>query len=138
MISANADALEAAFAEEAAALARQILVTATLPDSLVGDEATVTVSAPLGGTTATASTYAVVRSANDGPNLTGGRGNKPAFEISQRMMYGGLAALGLGLTAPAGKPARRWLRRITQLRRGSHPRLWRGRWRRHTAIVAPQ
>ena len=66
MISADADALEAAFEDEAAALARQVLVTATLPSDFTGNEATVTVAATDGSTSLTADTYAVVRNSRGG------------------------------------------------------------------------
>ena len=68
VISADADALEAAFAEEAAALARQILVTAKVPDSVPGQEATVAVTATIDGEQTTSSTYAVIRGAAPTPD----------------------------------------------------------------------
>ena len=97
IISADADALAAAFSDEAAALARQVLVTATLPDSVAGDEATVTVTAPIDGKTATASTYAVIRSADDGPTLSGSGSDDPAFAVPKPVMFGGLIAIGFGI-----------------------------------------
>jgi tight adherence protein B len=98
VIAADAQALTQAFTAEAAALARQILVTATLPDNVPGTEATVTVTAPIDGTTTTANTYAVIRGASDpaGPTIAA-PDNSPMFEVSRTVMYAGLAAVGLGL-----------------------------------------
>ena len=93
VISADADALEAAFAKEAAALARQVLVTATLPDDLTSKQATVTVTALDGDEPLTATTYAVIRSASapTGPTLPS-PDIEPPVEVSRTVMYGGLAA----------------------------------------------
>ena len=98
VIPADADALTAAFTAEAAALARQILVTATLSDDIPGTEATVTVTAPMDGTATTATTYAVIRGAGDSSGTTLAAPNdEPALSISTNLMYGGLGAIGLGL-----------------------------------------
>ena len=114
VISADAAALEGAFASEAAALARQILVSAEVPASIPGKEATISVSATVDGATVTSSTYAVIRGdgPDAGPSLPSGV-DKPPFEVTQPMMLGGLAALGLGLlilltgllVAPRREPA---------------------------------
>jgi tight adherence protein B len=111
VIAADPAALEAAFSSEAAALARQIVVTATLPDSLAGNEATVAVSADIDGTPMTADAYAVVRdSAEHGPSIAA-PDSAPAFEVSRSVLYAALAAIGLGLAllfagllAPARQP----------------------------------
>ena len=98
VIPADPDALTEAFTAEAAALARQILVTATVPSGVPGTEATVTVTAPLDGVTASVNTYAVIRSASGstGPTLAA-PDNDPMFAISRPVMYGGLGAIGFGL-----------------------------------------
>ena len=98
VISADADALEAAFASEAAALARQILVTATVPESIPGQEATVQVSASIDGTQSSSSTYAVIRGkkTESGPDLVSDAG-KPALTITEPMMLAGLGGVAIGL-----------------------------------------
>ncbi len=98
VIPADTDALTEAFTAEAAALARQILVTATVPDDVPGTEATVTVTAPIAGRPASANTYAVIRGAREpsGPTISASD-NTPMFEVSRTVMFAGLGAVGFGL-----------------------------------------
>ncbi|RYP85670.1 VWA domain-containing protein [Nocardioides guangzhouensis] len=98
VIAADADALESAFAAEADALARQVLVTATLPSEVTGNEATVTVAATVDGRPTTASSYAVIRNPDDGAGATvASSSDGAALTITRPMMFGGLLAMGLGL-----------------------------------------
>lgn len=99
LVPADPAALEQAFAAEAAVLARQVLVTAEVPDAVTALEGDVEVSLPVtDGTTLTASTYTVIREAaapvgtaevlEDAAN---------SLQLPKTAMYGGLAAIGLGL-----------------------------------------
>jgi tight adherence protein B len=103
VISANADALTAAFSNEADVLARQILVTVDVPADQAATEATVAVSLDAGGQTHSASAFVSVKSTESGPA-------KPAedpfavqpattsgFDIPQAAMYGAVAAIGIGI-----------------------------------------
>ena len=100
VIDADPDALREAFTEEADALARQVLVTAQLPDTVTADEATVSVSLPTDDDVLVANAFAAVRSATPEEStntsaspLTGETG----MVIPEPAMYGGLAGVGLGL-----------------------------------------
>lgn len=98
VIPADPASLTASFSAEAQSLARQILVTAVVPDSVTGTESTIVVSVPDGTSTLTARSYTVVRAEveeprRDAPSAT----EEKALQISQEMMYGGLAAIGVGL-----------------------------------------
>lgn len=94
VIPADADALTTAFNDEAAALSRQVLVTAQIPESVTADEATVVLSAD-GASTSRA---VVIRDgdATDVPSSTSSEDDS-GLQISRPVMYAGLAALGLGL-----------------------------------------
>ncbi|RNM14125.1 type II secretion system F family protein [Nocardioides pocheonensis] len=99
VISANSDALAAAFNSEAAALVRQILVTATVPKTQRATEGTVAVSLDSGDATHTASAFIEVASKQD---LSGDPfAAKPAassnLQIPQAAMYGALAAIAVGV-----------------------------------------
>jgi len=97
VISSDPAALTAAFTAEAESLARQILVTATIPESVTADEATLEVTVPTGDTVLKARSYAVVQS-NDASVPQAPRASEDtALQIPREAMYGGVAALGLGL-----------------------------------------
>jgi tight adherence protein B len=102
VVSANADALIAAFSSEADVLSKQILVTATVPDTQTATDATVQVSLDAGGQTHTASAFVAVKSAGTGSAkpATDPDAAKPVdssgLEIPKVAMYGALAAIGLG------------------------------------------
>jgi tight adherence protein B len=101
VIDADPDALRQAFTEEADALARQVLVTAELPESVSGDEASVSVSLPTGDATLVADAFAAVRAEADeasspSPSATPASA-EPGLVIPETWMYGGLAGVGLGL-----------------------------------------
>lgn len=99
VISADAEALTEAFSTEADVLARQILVTAALPDSQSATEADVEVSLAAGGTDHTASAFIAVRGAAPakpaGPGVVEEGSSIP--EIPQAAMYGALGGIAVGV-----------------------------------------
>lgn len=104
LVPADPAALEKAFVAEADALARQVLVTADLPTSVTALEADVEVTLPVAGADAlTASTYTIVRDAT-APAGTAEVLEEAAnsLQIPQGAMYGGLAAIGVGLLVLVG------------------------------------
>ena len=117
VVSANADALTAAFSNEADVLAKQILVTATVPDGQSAPDATVQVSLDAGGTTHTASAFVEVKDtgAKAATSTNDPFAVKPAssgLQIPPAAMYGAVGAMALGvvlmigvlaLGGPAGK-----------------------------------
>ncbi len=98
-------ALTAAFAEEADVLARQIVVTAEVPDGVPGSSADVRVTVPVGAESFTASAYLPVRTAGaeKDPAAPLSTGPVPVstagLAITTPMMLTGVAALGGGLIA---------------------------------------
>ncbi len=96
-------ALTAAFADEADALARQIVVTADVPESVSGTSADVRVTAPVGDESFTASAYVPVRAAVSKSRATAGADPVPVasggLAIPKPLMFTGVAALGGGLIA---------------------------------------
>lgn len=101
VVAAGADDLEAVFAEQAQTISRQILVSAAVPPGQTAPDANVTVALDSGDTTYETSallsvagaitpdqplTPAVLPAADDG-----------AFDIPKEVMYGALAAIGLGV-----------------------------------------
>ncbi|TCJ23719.1 type II secretion system F family protein [Nocardioides jejuensis] len=100
LIPADAAALTKAFTDEAAVLARQVLVSAHVPASVTTTEADVAVTLPItGGTTLHATTYAVVRDGGIAPAKTAYALKEAAhsLQLPSGALYGGLAAFGLGL-----------------------------------------
>ena len=100
LIPADAAALTKAFTDEAAVLARQVLVSAHVPASVTTTEADVAVALPItGGTTLHATTYAVVRDGGIAPAKTAYALKEAAhsLQLPSGALYGGLAAFGLGL-----------------------------------------
>jgi tight adherence protein B len=98
VIDADPDALREAFTNEADALARQVLVTAELPESVTSTEASVSVSLPTQDTTLSADAFAAVRTGGPAKSTTSSAplAADPGVMIPQTWMYGGLAAVGLG------------------------------------------
>ena len=101
VIDSDPEALSAAFEEEAAALARQILVTATIPDGVTSTSANVALSLTAAGEEHTTTAFLAIREAGAG-------GPKPAeppapvavdglLNIPTEAVYGGLAAIFLGV-----------------------------------------
>jgi tight adherence protein B len=100
VMDADPDALREAFTEEADALARQVLVTAELPESVTSNEATVSVSLPTEDTVLQADAFAAVRGGveeTSSSTATSPAAAEPGMMVPQTWMYGGLAGVGLGL-----------------------------------------
>jgi tight adherence protein B len=101
VISAQADALTAAFTSEADVLARQILVTATVPTSQNVTDATVAVSLDAGGETHTGSAYVTVASADELADAIDPFEAKPVEKsplvVPKVAMYGAVGAIGVGV-----------------------------------------
>jgi tight adherence protein B len=103
VISASTDALTQAFSSEADVLARQVLVTATVPADQVATDANVAVTLDAGSESHTASAFLAIKSADSGPAkpTTDPFAAKPAkatgFDIPQKAMYGAVAAIGIGV-----------------------------------------
>jgi tight adherence protein B len=99
VIDADPDALREAFTKEADALARQVLVTAELPESVTSSDASVSVSLPTQDTILAADAFATVRTGGPAQStasthpIVADRG----LMIPQSWMYGGVVAVGLGL-----------------------------------------
>ncbi len=99
VISADPEALQAAFNSEADALARQVLVQASLPAGVTAEEGNVVVAVPTGADTLLADAFVPLRD----PALAGESGNAPALEAGSRFVlpswaqYVGVGLLGLGL-----------------------------------------
>jgi tight adherence protein B len=78
-----------------------VLVTAELPESVTGDEASVSVSLPTDDTTLVADAFASVRAAApanaSSPTASAPALADPGLMIPETWMYGGLAGVGLGL-----------------------------------------
>jgi len=97
-INADPAALKAAFEKEADALARQVLVTAQIPAEVTATEATVAVSLVSGAQTLKTQAFVPIQSASAPPpaSVAGGDSGS-ALKVSKNVMYGAVAALGLGL-----------------------------------------
>jgi tight adherence protein B len=103
VIPADPEALTAAFTAEADSLARQILVTAQIPDAVDGTEATVVVTANDGSTALRAESFSVIRGDSGGPSPEAPKAaDDGSTQIPKNAMYGGLAALGIGLMVLIG------------------------------------
>ena len=104
LTTADPAALTAAFAKEAAALARQITVTAELPPGFENPSSDVVVTVPTAEETFTASAYVPVRSKADiaAEEATRAKpqpvGTGP-FDVTPQVMYVGVGAIGFGLLA---------------------------------------
>lgn len=98
VISSDPAALTAAFTAEADSLARQILITATLPAEVVDEEANVVVTVPDGSATLTARAFSVVRGDAEAPTPEAPRAEtEETLQIPESVMYGGIAAIGIGM-----------------------------------------
>ncbi|RYU09619.1 type II secretion system F family protein [Nocardioides iriomotensis] len=95
------EALTQVFADEAAAIASQILVTVTPPEDFAASEGTLAVAVDAGGEAYTDSAFVTVASAAatpPGPDPTQLKAVEPSgFEIPRVWMYGGLVAAALGV-----------------------------------------
>ncbi len=100
VINADADALTAEFTAEAEILSRQVLVTAQVPDSVTVDEATVEVTLDATPSDLTVEAFAPVRSEDEADEASdAAAATDRGMVIPTTWMYGGIAALGLGLVA---------------------------------------
>ena len=98
VIPSDPQALAAAFADQAAALAAQVLVTVQVPRSVERTEATLTVTLPTADGTVTAEAFTKVRSSE----LTEVATSKDAgWTPPSWTLYAGPAAVGLGLILAA-------------------------------------
>ena len=103
VISASTQALSRTFSAEADVLARQVLVTATLPDTLTSQEATVTVSLASSAGPLTAQAFTPLghggKKTVDPPAPPPVPIERRASPVSAIWLYGGLCVLVLGLAA---------------------------------------
>ncbi len=99
---ADPAALTAAFAKEASALARQVVVTAKVPSGVDSTSANVQVQVPTSGAAFTTSAYVPVRTKaqieaakteSAGPQLV----QTGLLDLSPRIMYGAVTAMAVGL-----------------------------------------
>lgn len=97
LVPADPSALSSAFAAEAASLARQVLVTAEIPSAVTAEEGTIEVSLPTSAGVLTASTFAPIGDGSPTPSSIATEVAENALQLPTTAMYGGLAALGLGL-----------------------------------------
>lgn len=108
VISANAAALTAAFSGEADVLAKQILVTATVPPDQAKTDATVAVTMTAGGVAHTASAFVEVKASGAAPAKPAADpfAVKPAtasgFEVPKAAMYAAIGAIGVGVIGLIG------------------------------------
>jgi tight adherence protein B len=107
VFAADAATLEQTFSDEANALARQILVTADVPDSQVDPDATVAVNISAGPQRYSASAFVAVKAAADPaakPDVVfkDPTEDKAVFDIPQYVMYGALGAIALGVLGLVG------------------------------------
>jgi len=104
IINANdPKSLSGLFASEAQTLAKQILITVPTPKALAGKEGTLSVSIDAGGQTYTDSAFVTLGAAAAGvghvvgPSTDLSVPEAAQFSISRPLMFGGLAAAGVGL-----------------------------------------
>ncbi|MGO4257956.1 type II secretion system F family protein [Marmoricola sp. RAF53] len=102
VVSADAAALDQAFSSEADALARQVLVTATVPADQQRPDASVDVSLEAGGTEHSATAFVSVKDpAATAPGATAPTdtalvSSSTGPQVPQVVMYAAIAAIGLG------------------------------------------
>ena len=99
VISADSDALGQAFSAQADVLARQVLVTAEVPDTVTAAEATVevTLGSDQGPLSASAFTPIADESGGDETSPPAVVPVSEPLMLNINWLYGGIAALGLGL-----------------------------------------
>ena len=95
VLAADAGALATAFEGEAAALARQLLVTATVPSSVTATEASIEVTLPTAAGALTASAFGEVQ-ATAAPTPAPSAESR-GLVLPEWALYAGVGALGLGL-----------------------------------------
>jgi tight adherence protein B len=97
VISSDYDALNAAFADQAAQLAAQVALTVQVPRSVTRTEATLTVTLPTADGTVTAEAFTRVRTSE----LAEAAPSDSAWSPPGWVLYAGPAAVGLGLVVAA-------------------------------------
>ena len=99
VIQASAEALRETFSQEAESLARQVLVTAQVPDGVSATEATLEIQLPTDAGDLSVRAFATVRDAAPAspPVADAPAGTQPAYLLPAWAMYAGVGALGLGL-----------------------------------------
>jgi tight adherence protein B len=94
------DALTTLFSEEAAALARQFLVTANLPEEFSGKEGSLSVSLTAGEETFTDKAFVSFGTSPEDTSSDDASGplpvSPPSVLMSREFLWGGLSAMGLG------------------------------------------
>jgi tight adherence protein B len=95
-INADPAALRAAFQKAADALAREVLVTAQIPDGVTKTEGTVAVSLVSGDQTLKAQAFVPIQGAAPPPTPVA-TADSGGIQVSKNVMYGAVVALGLGL-----------------------------------------
>jgi tight adherence protein B len=93
VISSDPEALQAAYAAEAAVLARQVLVSATLPSGFDKTEATIKVTLPTSTGSVTAEAFSAIEPGAPAVDASGNSGWTPPSWA----LYAGPGALALGL-----------------------------------------
>jgi tight adherence protein B len=119
VFDSDAAGLEQTFSDEANVLARQILVTATVPQDQSGLDATVAVKVDAGSRRYTASAFVAVNAesapaAHPGDTVFKDPNDKSVIDVPQYVMYGALGAIAVGVlgligafatAGPSRKPA---------------------------------
>ncbi len=101
VVSADSAGLDAVFSSQAETISRQVLVSATIPDDQTAPDANITVSLDSGDqtyeTSALLSVAAGIKADGPSPTTVLPAATDSTFEIPKEVMYGAVAALGLGL-----------------------------------------
>jgi tight adherence protein B len=98
LFNAQAADLKATFAAEAAALARQVQVTAEIPVSVTETDAQISVILPTSDSgILTAEAFTRIMESAPGTTAPPGSDSSAGLQISKNLMYGAVAALGLGV-----------------------------------------
>ena len=99
VIQASAEALRETFSQEAESLARQVLVTAQVPDGVTATEATLEVQLPTDAGDLSVRAFTTVRDATTTPAPSGDEPAEPtnALLLPAWAMYAGVGGIGLGL-----------------------------------------
>jgi tight adherence protein B len=95
LITADTNALRETFAAEADALARQVLVTAQIPDGVTASEGQVAVSLPAGSSTLQAQAFVPIQNAGQ-KSTPAASPDGPLVDVSHNVMLVGLGAFGVG------------------------------------------
>ena len=105
VVSADSEALAAAFSDEAAVLSSQVLVTAQIPDGFTPSQATVRVTLPSSVGDITASAYSTIQEASDepaGPAVALPRPDEDSgWSTPGWLIYAGIAVFAAGLLLAA-------------------------------------